>query len=270
MDKLIITIAPTGNVPTKELNPSSPLTPLEIANDLIKCRQIGASVAHLHARNSEMQPTHSRVECKKVLDEIKKKEIDIITCISTGVRGGPNTIESRTQMLNLDSDMASIAPGSSNFSSMVNVNTPEMINAMAEKMYKNGIKPEVEIFDAAFLENTKFLIKKGILKAPIHFNFVLGVPGSIDARPQTLLYLIDSLPPKSSWSVIGVGGNQLPVITMGILFGGHVRTGLEDTIMYKKNQLATNTMLVERVVRIAKELNREVATTDEAREMLSL
>ena len=130
---------------------------------------------------------------------------------------------------------------------------------MAEKMYKNEIKPEVEVFDASFLENTKFLIKKGILKAPIHFNFVLGVAGSIDARPQTLLYLIDSLPPKSTWSVIGIGRHHLSVITMGILFGGHVRTGLEDTIMYKKGQLATNPMLVERVVRIAKELNREIA-----------
>lgn len=270
MEKLVITLAPTGNVPGKDLNPDTPVTPAEIAEDIEECRGLGVSIAHIHARDEGGRPTHSKQAYGKILAEIKARNIDVITQLSTGARGGENTPEGRGQMLDLACDMASLATGSSNFPNSVNENSPALIEALAKKMYENGIKPEIEAFDAGMISNAKRLLKKGVLKEPLHFNLVMNVPGSIEGTPRNLMFMIESLPPGSTWSVCGIGPSQVSMLTMGILLGGHVRTGLEDTLLYEKGVPATNAMLVKRVVRIAKELNRAVATPDQAREMLGL
>ncbi len=270
MKKLIITLAPTGNVPTKSLNPNTPITASEIVADIKKCMKSGVSLAHIHARDNDGNPTHSKEVFKEIIDLIHKKKLNVITQLSTGARGGANNFEMRSQMLDLDVEMASLATGSSNFATSINSNPPEVIEAMAIRMTDNNIKPEIEAFDVGMISNAKRYLKRGILKGPIHFNLVMGVPGSIEGSIRALTFMVDMLPANSSWSVCGIGATQVPMITAGILLGGHVRTGLEDTILYKKGQLATNTMLVERVARIAKELGREIATTDEAREILSL
>jgi len=270
MQKLIITAALTGNVPTKELNPALPITIDEIVEDAKKCRELGASIAHMHVRDSKGKPTSDRALFKELLEKIEVEKIDIITQLSTGARGGGNTIEWRSQMLDLNTDMASLATGSSNFPTSVNANSPELIKALADKMYENGIKPEIEAFDVAMISYSKWLLKKGILKGPLHFNLVMNIPGSIEGTPKNLLFMVDSLPEGSTWTVSGIGKSQIPMITLAIILGGHVRTGLEDTLMYSKGVPATNSMLIERVVRIAKELGREIATTEEAREILGL
>jgi len=270
MEKLIITLAVTGNVPTKELNPSTPITPKEIADDIEACMHYGASIAHIHARDNNQQPTHSKKSYKAILDEIKSRKLSIITQLSTGARGGHNTVDSRGQMLDLDCEMGSLATGSSNFPNTINANEPELIEALATKMYKNGIRPEIEAFDVAMISNAKRYIKKGILKAPLHFNLVMGVPGSIEGTPRNLLFMVESLPENSTWSVCGIGPAQIPMLTMSILMGGHVRTGLEDTLLYRKGVPATNRMLVERVHRLAGELGREIASPDEARKILEI
>ncbi|MFX1537284.1 MAG: 3-keto-5-aminohexanoate cleavage protein [Promethearchaeota archaeon] len=269
-DKLMITLALLGNVPTKKLNPSTPITPIEIADTLEECGKLGVTIAHLHARDKNEEPTHDRASYKAILDEIHKRNLDIITQVSTGARGGPNTIESRGQMLDLDCDMGSLATGSSNFPTTVNANNPDLIAALAKKMYENNIKPEIEAFDVGMISYAKFLLKKGILKAPLHFNLVMNVPGSIEGTPKNLMHMIEYLPPNSTWSVCGIGNSQVDMLTMAIIMGGHVRTGLEDTMIYSKGIPATNKMLVERIVRIANELGREIATTTEAREILGL
>lgn len=269
-EKLIITIAPTGNVPTKELNPNTPITVEEIVEDIIKCRELGASVAHIHVRDKDGNPTSDREIYKEVLEELERRNCDIITQLSTGARGGGNTIEWRGQMLDLNAEMASLSTGSSNFATQVNANSFELIEALAEKMYKNNIKPELEAFDLGMIDNAKYLIKKGILKAPLHFNLVMNVRGSVSGTPRNLLHMVESLPEGSTFTVSGIGQSQLPMLTMSILLGGHTRTGLEDTILYNKGIIATNAMLVERIVRIAKELGREIATPEEAREILGL
>ena len=270
MEKLIITVAPTGNVPTKEMNPSTPITIDEIVEDVRKCREPGASIAHLHVRDGEGKPTSDRALFKQLLDKIDENKIDIIKQVSTGARGGANTIEWRGQMLDLNAHMASLATGSSNFPNSINANAPDLINALAEKMAANNIKPEIEAFDMAMISNAKRLLKKGVLKGPLHFNMVMNVPGSIEGTPRNLMFMVESLPPGSTWTVCGIGRAQVPMLTMGILLGGHVRTGLEDVLEYDKDIPATNVLLVERIVRIAKELGREIATPAEAKAILGL
>lgn len=270
MEKLIITLAPTGNVPTKTMNQATPVTVEEIVEEIKRCRQLGVAIAHIHVRDQEGKPTSDRSIFQKVLERIEEEKIDIITQVSTGARGGENTIEYRGQMLDLPAQMASLSTGSSNFPSSINANDPALIEALAHKMYAHGLKPEIEAFDVGMISNAKKLLKKGILKAPLHFNLVMNVPGSIEGTPRNLLFMIESLPEGSTWSVSGIGRSQVPMLTMAILMGGHVRTGLEDVLEYEKGVPATNAMLVERVVRIAKELGREIATPDDARKILSL
>lgn len=270
MEKLIITIAPTGNVPTKELNPHSPLTVDEIIKDIKKCHELGAAIAHIHARDKDQKPTSDRSIFKKVIDKLDKDNVQIIKQLSTGARGGENTIDWRGQMLDLNVHMASLATGSSNFPTSVNANSPQLIKALAEKMYDNNIKPEIEAFDVAMIHNAVKFVKKGILKAPLHFNLVMNVPGSIKGTPKNLMFMVDSLPPGATWTVSGIGRSQVQMLAMAILLGGHVRTGMEDVLKMQDESHATNELLVKRVVRIAKELGREIATVDEAKKILGL
>ncbi len=271
MEKLIITVAPTGNVPTKKLNPHSPMTTEEIVADIKKCRELGAAVAHIHVRDENEQPTSDRALFKAVLDKLVDDKVDIIRQVSTGARGGENTIAWRGQMLDLPhAEMASLSTGSSNFPTAVNANSPELVEALAKKMQDNGIVPEIEVFDTAMLFQALFYEKKGIIKGPLHFNFVLDVKGSMPGTPKNLMFLVDHLPKDATWTVTGVGKTQVQLLTMAIAMGGHVRTGLEDVLKYDENTLATNEMLVKRVVNIANAVGREIATPDEARKLLSL
>jgi len=270
VDKLIITLSMLGNVPTKALNPATPVTPEEIADTLVECRDLGVSVAHLHARDRNEQPTHDREAYRAILDEIRRRGINVITQLSTGARGGENTIASRGQMLDLPCEMASLATGSSNFPDRVNSNSPDLIRALAEKMRDHHIKPEVEVFDVAMIDHARYLLKRGVLIPPVHFNLVMNVPGSIKGTPKNLMHMIESLPTESTWTVCGIGRCQVQMLGLAMLLGGHVRTGLEDVLEYEPGVPATNRMLLERVVRTAHALGREIATPDEAREILGL
>lgn len=273
MEKLIITIAPTGNIPTKELNPYSAITNEEIIADLIKCRRLGASVAHLHVRDEAGNPTSERIRFKELVDSMDEAKLDMIKQVSTGARGGGNSIDWRGQMLDIHGiEMASLSTGSSNFPSSVNANSPELIESLAEKIKENGLKPEIEVFDTAMLFQAIYYQKKGILKGPLHFNFVMNVRGSMPATPKNLMFLVDNLPKDATWNVSGIGNAQVQMITMAIAMGGHVRTGLEDVLKFDENGSidATNENLVQRVVNIADATGRAIASPDEARHILSL
>lgn len=270
MEKLIITLAHTGNVPTKEINEHTPTSTGEIVDTIESCVEIGASVAHIHVRDSDGRPTSDRSLFAEVLDEIDRRKIKCITQVSTGARGGANTIDWRGQMLDLNAHMASLATGSSNFATSVNANSPELIEALAKKMKENDIVPEIEAFDLAMISNAVYLQKKGVLEGPLHFNLVMNVPGSIKGTAKNLLFMRDSLPPDATWNVTAIGNSHVELITMAIVLGGHVRTGLEDVIYFEKGVLASNQMLVQRVVDIAKAVGREVATPEEAHAILNL
>ncbi len=270
MDKLIITVSPTGNVPTKELNPHTPVTAAEIVADVAKCRNAGAALAHFHARDAAGNPTCDRTAYKGVVDAVKAAGLDVIVQLSTGARGGGSTAEWRGQMLDLGIEMASLATGSSNFPGSVNANSPELIEYLAERMYSNGVKPEIEAFDLGMIDNARALLKRGVLKGPLHFNLVMNVPGSVAGTPRNLVHMVESLPEGSTWTVSGIGRSQIQMLTMAIVMGGHARTGLEDVLYMSRGVLATNEALVQRIANIARAVGREIATPEEARGILGL
>ena len=270
MEKLIITLAHTGNVPTKEMNPNTPVTVEEIVKDIRECSELGASVAHIHARDEKGAPTSRRDIFEMILRELDKQNVNIIRQLSTGARGGENTIEWRGQMLDLNVHMASLSTGSSNFPTSINANSPELIEALALKMKNNVIIPEIEAFDLAMITNAERLHKKGVIQGPLHFNLVLNVPGSILGTPKNLMFMVESLPPGSTWTVTAAGKAHLQLITMAIALGGNVRTGLEDVLMIDKDIMTSNQMLVKRVAAIAKAYGRGIATPEEAMKILSL
>jgi len=269
--KLIIKLAPTGMIPTKRETPYVPITPEEIVRDTYKAYELGVSVVHIHARDEQGRPTHRREYFEKIFHEVKKKCPDIIICATTSGRVTPQ-VEHRSEVLDLNPEMASLTVGSLNFPQYPSVNSPETIKTLATLMSDKGIKPELEIFEPGFMNVAKYLARKGYLKKPLHFNFLLGSLGSIPADMRDLVYLVESLPSGSTWSATGIGRFQTQINVAAILMGGHVRVGIEDSIYYNypRKDLGTNVKLVKRIVRIARELGREIATPEEAREILGL
>ncbi|ONN27777.1 3-keto-5-aminohexanoate cleavage protein [Thermosipho affectus] len=269
MEKLIITVAVTGAEVTKEKQPNLPITPDEIADEVYECYLAGASIAHIHARNNDGTPTQSYEIYKEIKEKIEKK-CNIIFQPSTGGATW-HTFEERMQPLLTNPEMATLSAGTCNFGNDVFLNPMEYIEKFAIEMKKRNIKPEIEVFERGMIQNALNLVKKGILDLPLHFDFVMGVPGAIPATIDDLVYLVSKLPEGSTWSVAGIGKYELPLAVHAILMGGHVRVGFEDNIYYKKGVLAkSNAQLVERIVRIAKELGREIATPDEARKILGI
>lgn len=269
MEKLIITLAPTGNVPTKSMTPFVPVTPAEIAKDIISCHAQGASVAHIHARDEKEQPTTDiRVfaETVRLLDE---SGCPIIKQISTGARGGKSG-EARCEALALNPESASLATGSSNFPSSVNANEPKLVEYMAGLMLDKNIKPEIEVFDTAMISNALDLHKKGLIKGPLLFNLVLGVKGSLAATARNLFFLVESLPPDAVWSVSVIGPQHVALSTIAIALGGHVRVGIEDNVYFSRGILATNMALVGRIVAIAQSVGRELAMPDDVQRIWDL
>jgi 3-keto-5-aminohexanoate cleavage enzyme len=270
-DKLIITLAATGMIPTKNETPYVPLTPKEIIKDTYEAYKLGISVVHVHARDEFGRPTHKKEIFEEIMKGIRKKCPDIIICATTSGRVNPQ-VEHRAEVLDLNPEMASLTVGSLNFPKASSVNPLQTIIKLATKMKERKIVPELEIFESGFINTAKYLARKGILEKPLHFSLLLGSLGSIPAKISDLVYLVNSLPPGSIWSATGIGRFQTQINTAAILMGGHVRVGIEDSIYfnYPTKELATNKKLVERIVRISRELNREIATPREARKMLGL
>ena len=271
MQPLIITVAVTGAEVTREHNPNLPITPEEIVKAAVECYDAGASVVHVHVRDPKTGKPSSDVNLfKQVLEGIRAERPDMIVQFSTGGAIGM-TEEERMAHLVLKPDMATLNMGTMNFGEEVFINPLPYIRKLAARMNELGIKPEVEIYDVGMIATAKRLIKEGLLKEPVHFDLVMGVPGGIPATVENLLILTRNLPPNSTWGVAAIGRHQLPMNVAAIILGGHVRTGFEDNVYYRKGELAkSNAQLVERIVRIANELNRPVATAQQAREILGL
>lgn len=273
--KLIINLAPTGMIPRKSDTPHVPITPDEIAADVEASYKAGAAIAHLHARENDGEPTYRKDLYGEIIGKVRERCPDIIVCVSCSGRNF-NEFEKRSQVLELEGDlkpdMASLTIGSMNFPRTASVNAPDMIQALATKMNDNGIVPELEVFDLGMLETSHFLIRKGFLKPPYYCNILLGSLGTLGATPQNLVSMVNALPDNTTWAATGIGRFQFYVHTMAITMGGNVRVGVEDNIYFddERTQLATNPMLVERVVHIARAVNREIATPAEAREMIGL
>lgn len=270
MEKLIITAAICGAEVTKEDNPNLPITAEELAEEAKKAEEAGASIIHVHVRDENGEPTQSKEVFAETIEAMKEKNVNAIIQPSTGGAAGMSW-EERIQPVYLGPEMATLDCGTTNFGSDVFVNDLPLMQNFAEEMNKLDILPELECFEPGHIHNALYLKKKGLLKKHMHFDFVLGVPGAMKASVKNLSFMVDQIPKDATWTVAGVGRYQLPMATHAIMMGGHARVGFEDNIYYKKGELAeSNAQLVARIVRLAEELGREVASPDEAREILGL
>lgn len=269
LEKLIITAAICGAEVTKEHNPNVPYTVEEIGREAESAYKAGASIIHLHVREDDGTPTQDKDRFKACIDEIKRRCPDIIIQPSTGGAVGMSD-EERLQPTELGPEMATLDCGTLNFGGdEIFVNTENTIKNFGKIMIERNVKPEIEVFDKGMIDYAIRFAKEGYIKEPMHFDFVLGVQMAASARD--LVFMVESIPQGSTWTVAGVGRHEMPMAAIAIAMGGHVRVGFEDNVYLSRGVLAkSNGELVEKVVRIAKELGREIATPDEARKILGL
>jgi 3-keto-5-aminohexanoate cleavage enzyme len=261
---------------TKTMNPNLPEQPEEIAESAYACYQEGAAICHIHGRDKEGKPTGSKEVFQDIHDRIRTK-CKIIIQDSTG--GGPNlSIEQRIECIYAKPEMASLNMGtmmrvSGQYKGVPFANMREDIETYVTRMRELGIKPEMEVYSHAMFREVENLIKKGLVEKPYYINLVLGMmyQGAVEATPKYLNSLIDFLPEEAIVNVTPIGVGQLPLTTMGMVLGTCIRVGMEDNIYYRKGELVkNNAQFVARAVRIARELNKEPATPDQARKILGL
>ncbi|HCT93939.1 MAG: 3-keto-5-aminohexanoate cleavage protein [Bacteroidetes bacterium GWE2_39_28] len=271
MEKLIITAAICGAEVLKEHNPAVPYTVEECVREAKSAYDAGASIIHLHVRYDDGTPTQDKNRFKEVMDAIYKVCPDVIIQPSTGGAVGMSNDE-RLQPTELNPELATLDCGTLNFGGdEVFMNTENTIKYFAERMNERGIKPELEVFDKSMIDMALRLHKKGYIKEPMHFDFVMGVNGGITGELRDFVFLRGSIPAGATYTVAGVGRFEFPLATAAIIDGGHVRVGFEDNVFVSKGVLAkSNGELVQKVVRIAKEFGREIATPDEARKILGM
>ena len=271
MEKLIITAAICGAEVLKEHNPAVPYTVEECVREAVSAYEAGASIIHLHVREDDGTPTQSKDRFKVVMDAIHAVIPDVIIQPSTGGAVGMSNDE-RLQPTELFPEMATLDCGTLNFGGdEIFENTENTIKYFGKRMIDNDIKPELEVFDKGMIDMALRLHKKGFIKSPMHFDFVMGVNGGISGDLRDFVFLRGSIPSGATYTVAGVGRFEFPLATAAIIDGGHVRVGFEDNVYLSKGVLAkSNGELVAKVVRIAKELGREIANPTEAREILGL
>jgi len=267
MEKLIITVAPNGAIATKEMTPHVPVTVREVVDDAVRCWEAGASVLHYHARDANQQASLDYNFFRDVLEGVRARTT-LIVQISTGKIGADR--EERIRAVDLRPDMMSLNVGSTNFGDRTYVNGPDEVEYWSRRMLEFEVIPEIECFDVGHIHAGIRLCEKQLVRTPALFNFVLGVANALPYDRRHLLHMIDTIPPGAMWNVIGLGRNQLPAATLATVLGGNVRVGLEDNIYYSYKVLATNAQLVDRAVRVARELQRPVATPAEARQILGI
>ncbi|TAM59183.1 3-keto-5-aminohexanoate cleavage protein [bacterium] len=268
MDPLIVTVAPTGAEVAPAQTPYLPYTAQMLGETAAACRAAGAAMIHVHGRCDDGRPTQD-VETYRAFAAAVRTHSDLVLQFSTGGAVGM-TPQERAVNLELRPEMATLTCGTVNFGDDVFENPFPVMRGILARMREFGVTPELEIFDLGHLDNARRLERAGLLTFPCHVDIVLGVPGGAEGSVENLVDIVRRLPSGSSWSVAGIGRAQLPLAATAIAMGGHVRVGLEDNLYYAKGQLARNEELVARVVRIAAELQRPVATPDEARELLGL
>jgi uncharacterized protein (DUF849 family) len=269
---IIVTTAITGSQPRKKDNPALPVTPSEQIESTHEAFEAGSSLVHIHVRDSQEDSSSDPDLFSEVQQGIKKHCPNMIIQFSTGGRGRAANL--RGGMLYLKPDMASLATGSVNFPGMIYENPPQLIDELAGEMKAYGVKPEIEVFDAAMLYNAIKMSESGAISSPIHVQFVLGIPGAMPVRRKLLEFLIDeltTLAPGATWSAMGIGRNQFEVNKWSLELGGHARTGFEDNVKLDKDTLAANNAaLVSLIADVAAEYDRHLASPDEARAILGL
>jgi 3-keto-5-aminohexanoate cleavage enzyme len=269
MQPLIITVAAIGAELSREQQPNLPIRADEIGRDAEECAEAGASIYHLHVRDSDGKPTMD-VDTYRAAQESIASRTDLIVQFSSGgaIR---DTEDARAAPLELRPEMATLTTGTVNFGDGVFSNPLPLVARFYERMRSLAIVPEFEIFEPGMINNAEHVYRDHGGDHHRHYDFVLGVPGAMPAWDDSLNFLSSHLPEDATWSATGIGRNHVPIALSAIDAGGHVRTGFEDVRYFEPGLLAeSNAQLIARVAALARERGRDVANTDQAREILGL
>jgi 3-keto-5-aminohexanoate cleavage enzyme len=269
-DRVIINAAITGTVLYKKDAPALPVTIAEIVDCAQRVREAGAAIVHLHARNPDESPTLDPGVYQEIVERVRQAT-DLIVCISLSGRF-TSDVGVRAGGLAARPDLASLTLGSMNFMSGPSVNAPTTITELAARIYAAGVVPELEVFEAGFVNYATFLARKEVLRPPFYFNIILGSLGAAPLDLVGLGHIVGMLPAGATWSVGGLGQYQLDANVMSLAAGGHVRVGLEDNVYFDRARAekADNPRLVGRIARIARDMGRPPATPAEARAIIGL
>ncbi|NCB63109.1 MAG: 3-keto-5-aminohexanoate cleavage protein [Clostridia bacterium] len=274
-NKLMITCALCGGGTTRKQTPYVPLTPEELTADSVAAVKAGACILHIHVRDDEGNNTMETGRFVQVVtmirEALKKEDLDAVINVTTsGTKFSEDLRVSHLPILR--PEMCSYDPGTLNWAnSYIFLNTPQFLERLGLLCQELDIKPEIEIFDGGMLGNVEYYLKKGVLKAPLHYQLVLDVPGGMPGNIDTVNYLASKIPEGSTWSITGIGKAHMPMMLAGLAAGcDNLRVGLEDNVFLKKGEYATNTQLVERAVKLGILAGREIATAAEAREILGI
>jgi uncharacterized protein (DUF849 family) len=273
---VIINFTPTGMIPTKEMTPHVPISVNEIVEDVHEATEIGITMVHLHARDQRTgEPTYKAAVYRDIIEGIREFSEDLVVCVSLSGRNFKE-FEKRAEPLQLDGklkpDMGSLTLSSVNFNHQASVNSPDMIQSLALEMQRRSILAELEAFDGGMINYSKYLEKKGLLEPPHYFNLLLGNISCAQADLLHLGVMVRDLPPKSYWSVAGIGNSQLMMNSTAIAIGAGVRVGIEDNIWYDFNRtkFARNADLIRRIHLLAEANQRKVMPPNEFRNLLDL
>jgi len=285
----ILTCAVTGNLVRPSQTPHLPITPEQIADSAIAAAKAGAAIAHIHVRNpANGEPSMEIAYYREVMERIAASGSDVIVNLTTGPGGrfvpsdadpaiaGPGTSIKRPEVRvehieELKPEIATLDLNTMWSGSAVVINTPRNVRIMAERIRAAGAKPELEVFDSGDIHLARDLLKEVVLSSPALFQIVTGVKYGASSTPQTMAYMQSLLPQDAQWAAFGIGRMEFPMLAQAWLLGGHVRVGIEDNVYLEKGRLAlSNAELVEKGVRIVRELGGEIATPAEARAILGL
>jgi uncharacterized protein (DUF849 family) len=271
-DPVVVTVAPTGPLTTREQHPELPLSPQEIGVAVAEAAEAGAAVAHVHARDEQGQPTADPQVYAAIVREIRDR-CDIVVQASTGV-GLTVSPGERYEIIgsgDVDVSMATLNPASMTFGTGTFPNPPDFVERLAKVMQKRGIHPELEVYDFGHVGLCLDLVRRGLVNEPLQFSFVMGVRGGMPGDPALLPQLIAMLPQGTMWQAIGIGRAQLPLSFAALALGGNVRVGFEDNVYFRKGELAeSNAQFVRRAVDLVHAAGREVATPQWLRDRLGV
>ncbi len=287
-NKIMIQCCMCGAGTKKAQAPTVPYTPEEIARQVVEVAKAGASIVHIHVREDKevdgvMQIGYKSMSLQKFTETVElcrkycaEAGVDVIINLTTS--GGEYEDYKRLQHLSaLKPEMCSFDPNTINWSnSYIFENSPRFLNLLAQEVVKEDVKPEFEVFDTGHIDSVMYYVNKWNIPKPPHIQFIMGVGGSMPGTAENLGFLVDRLPEGATWSVSGIGRAHMPMMLAGLALGcDGLRVGLEDNVMYGKDEagnkiIATNVMLVERAVALAKLAGREIATAQEAREILGI
>ena len=288
--EVVVTCAVTGAGDTVDKHPAIPVTPEQIASSAIEAADAGAAIVHIHVRDPETgQGSRDVALFRETVERVRASGRDVLINLTAGMGGaliiddndpsvagqGSDMVNAETRMAHVEAlrpDIATLDCGTINFSdtNYIYVQTPNMLRKMARRYQEIGVKPEMEVFDLGHLRFANQLVQEGIINAPAMYQICLGIPWGAGADSATMTAMVGQLPPQVFWSGFGISRTQMPMVAQAMLLGGNVRVGLEDNLYLEKGVPASNAELVEKAIRIIRDLGGRVCTADEARNKLGI